>query len=137
MNRQLKLAKGLMFFVCLMVLLCINQRAVGERVLGSFISPVNAVSTLSTDAILFLQQSILPPQSVSDSDETKLSTCDLSAKSLLPLLPITIEPLFFLFFCLSVLSLLCFRFPARSWQRIDKHPPPRVRIHLQFCNLRD
>lgn len=131
MNRQLKLSKGLVLFACLMVLLCMNQRAVGERLFAQFSSQptVIEVQTHSPSAIFQAEQSV--------EKASHLSTCELSAKSLLTINPAVIEPFFFLFLSIAALSVFCGQLFSRRANREDNHPPPRVRRHLQFCNLRD
>ncbi|WP_336193462.1 metal resistance protein [Providencia stuartii] len=131
MNRQLKLGKGLVLFACLMVLLCMNQRAVGERLVAQFSSQATVIplQTYSPSTIFQAEQSV--------EKGSHLSTCELSAKSLLTLSPAVIEPFFFLFLSIAALSAFCSQLFSRRANREDKRPPPRVRLHLQFCNLRD
>ncbi|ELX8380848.1 metal resistance protein [Providencia vermicola] len=131
MNRQLKLGKGLVLLACLMVLLCMNQRALGERLFAHF-SPQSPVIQLQQNAPSAIFQT---PQI--DDKGSHLSTCELSAKSLLTLTPAVIEPFFFLFLSIAALSLFCSNLFSRRTNREDKHPPPKVRLHLQYCNLRD
>ncbi|MEX6003022.1 hypothetical protein AB6H14_13375 [Providencia vermicola] len=99
MNRQLKLGKGLVLLACLMVLLCMNQRALGERLFAHF-SPQSPVIQLQQNAPSAIFQT---PQI--DDKGSHLSTCELSAKSLLTLTPAVIEPFFFLFLSIAALSL--------------------------------
>ncbi|MEI9533198.1 metal resistance protein [Moellerella wisconsensis] len=133
MNSSMALAKGkvLAILLCLMVLFCLNQRALGERLSHHHLSsPVVSGS-------LFLPEESIQSHASGYNDNGKISICELSAKSLLPLFPLALEPLFIWYFTLAALTLLCYRFPRRAKQRSDKYPPPRVRLHLQFCNLRD
>lgn len=131
MSRQFKLGKGLVLLACLMVLLCMNQRAVGERLLAQFFTqtPVMQVQG-NTQSVIFQSDNM------SDSD-SYLSTCELSAKSLITLSPAVIEPFFFLFLFIAALSVFCIHLFSYRVNREEKHPPPKVRLHLQFCNLRD
>lgn len=131
MNRQLKLGKGLVVLACLMVLLCINQRAVGERLFAYF-SPQDPVVQMQSNG-----QSMVFKTAVSSEKSAQLSSCELSAKSLLTLSPAAIEPLFFVFLSITALGIFYSHLFSRRAKREDKHPPPRVRLHLQYCNLRD
>ncbi|EKT61447.1 metal resistance protein [Providencia burhodogranariea DSM 19968] len=114
-----------------MVLLCMNQRAVGERLFAQFVTqaPIMQVQ-------LNAQSVMLQADKMSDSD-SHLSTCELSAKSLITLSPTAIEPFFFLFLFIAALSVFCTHLFSYRVNREEKHPPPKVRLHLQFCNLRD
>lgn len=135
MNRHLKLGKGLVIFACLMVLICMNQRAVGERLFANFFVPNvlvqaqnNAGSNLS-----YIDKSQLEQ----NNSGTHLSSCELSAKSLITLLPAVIEPFFFMFLALAALMVFCTNLFISRANNEEKHAPPRVRRHLQFCNLRN
>lgn len=99
MNRQLKLGKGLVVLACLMVLLCINQRAVGERLFAHF-SPQEPVVQMQSNG-----QSMVFKTAVSSEKSAHLSSCELSAKSLLTLSPAAIEPLFFVFLSITALGI--------------------------------
>lgn len=136
MNRHLKLGKGLVIFACLMVLICMNQRAVGERLLANFFVPdVLAQVQINTGANLsYIQQSQVKQ---ADSSSSHLSSCELSAKSLMTLLPAVLEPFFFMFLTLAALTLFCTNLFISRANNEEKHAPPRVRRHLQFCNLRN
>lgn len=131
MSRQFKLGKGLILLACLMVLLCMNQRAVGERLVAHFFTPSSVVQVETNSPLVLFQ--------ADKKSETGsyLSTCELSAKSLITILPAVIEPFFFLFLLIAALSLFCTPLFSSRVNREEKHPPPRVRLHLQFCNLRD
>ncbi len=136
MNRHLKLGKGLVIFACLMVLICMNQRAVGERLLANFFVPdVLAQVQINTGANLsYIEQSQVKQ---ADSSSSHLSSCELSAKSLVTLLPVVLEPFFFMFLTLAALTLFCTNLFISRANNEEKHAPPRVRRHLQFCNLRN
>ncbi|MBN6361897.1 MULTISPECIES: metal resistance protein [Providencia] len=136
MNRHLKLGKGLVIFACLMVLICMNQRAVGERLLANFFVPdVLAQVQINTGANLsYIEQSQVKQ---ADSSSSHLSSCELSAKSLMTLLPAVLEPFFFMFLTLAALTLFCTNLFISRANNEEKHAPPRVRRHLQFCNLRN
>ena len=131
MNRHLKLGNGLVLLACLMVLICMNQRAVGERVLANFFVPHSVTQAQpSTDSFF----SYTEQQNDRDSNH---STCELSAKSLLTLIPAVIEPLFFAFLSLAAIMIFCTNLFMYRAKREAKHAPPRVRLHLQYCNLRN
>lgn len=135
MNRHLKLGKGLVIFACLMVLICMNQRAVGERLFANFFVPnvlVQAQNNVGSN-FTYVDQS----QITQSDSSTHLSSCELSAKSLMTLLPAVIEPFFFMFLSLAVLTLFCANLFISRANSEEKHAPPRVRRHLQFCNLRN
>ncbi|TNU98774.1 MULTISPECIES: metal resistance protein [Providencia] len=136
MNRHLKLGKGLVIFACLMVLICMNQRAVGERLLANFFVPdVLAQVQINTGANLsYIEQSQVKQ---GDGSSTHLSSCELSVKSLMTLLPAVLEPFFFMFLTLAALTLFCTNLFISRANNEEKHAPPRVRRHLQFCNLRN
>lgn len=136
MNRHLKLGKGLVIFACLMVLVCMNQRAVGERLLANFFVPdVLAQAQINTGThVSYIDKSQVKQ---SDSSGTHLSSCELSAKSLMTLLPAVLEPFFFMFLSLAALTLFCTNLFISRANNEEKHAPPRVRRHLQFCNLRN
>ena len=132
MNRSMKLGKGLVLLACLMVLLCMNQRAVGERVFASMFSP------LSAEHLQLHSDTYFSDANKEGSEPVKLSTCELSSKSLLTLVPVVIEPLFFVFLSLASFAIFCTRlFIIYRANREESHSPPGVRRHLQFCNLRD
>ncbi|MGG4607711.1 metal resistance protein [Providencia sp. Me31A] len=136
MNRHLKLGKGLVILACLMVLICMNQRAVGERLFANFFVPdvlVQAQNSAGSN-FTYLEQSQLKQ---SDNNSTHLSSCELSEKSLMTLLPAVIEPFFFMFFSFAALMLICANLLIFRANNEEKHAPPRVRRHLQFCNLRN
>lgn len=136
MNRHLKLGKGLVIFACLMVLICMNQRAVGERLFANFFVPdvlVEAQNNAGSN-FTYVDQSQIKQ---SDNSSAHLSSCELSAKSLMTLLPAVIEPFFFMFLSLAVLTLFCANLFISRANNEEKHAPPRVRRHLQFCNLRN
>ncbi|EPF8140948.1 MULTISPECIES: metal resistance protein [Providencia] len=136
MNRHLRLGKGLVLFACLMVLVCINQRAVGERLFANFFVPdVLAQAQINTGINLSYISEFQVNQS--DSGSAQLSSCELSAKSLMTLLPAVLEPLFFMFLSLAALTLFCTNLFISRANNEEKHAPPRVRRHLQFCNLRN
>lgn len=136
MNRHLRLGKGLVLFACLMVLVCINQRAVGERLFANFFVPdVLAQAQINTGINLSYISEFQVNQS--DSGSVQLSSCELSAKSLMTLLPAVLEPLFFMFLSLAALTLFCTNLFISRANNEEKHAPPRVRRHLQFCNLRN
>lgn len=131
MNRHLKLGNGLVILACLMVLVCMNQRALGERLFAHFLVPHSVTQLHSNPESLF---SYTEQQKDSDSN---LSTCELSAKSLLTLIPVVIEPFFFVFLSLAVLAVFCTNLFIYRANREEKHAAPKVRLHLQFCNLRN
>lgn len=131
MNRQFKLGKGLVLLACLMVLLCMNQRAVGERLFAQFFTQAPMMQVQVN-----VQSVIFQSDEMSDSG-SHLSTCELSAKSLVTLSPAVIEPFFFLFLFIAALSAFCTHLFSYRVNREEKHPPPKVRLHLRFCNLRD
>ncbi|QXX81054.1 MULTISPECIES: metal resistance protein [Providencia] len=135
MNRHLKLGKGLVIFACLMVLICMNQRAVGERLFANFFVP-NVLVQAQNNAGSNL--SYIDKSQLEQNDSgTHLSSCELSAKSLITLLPAVIEPFFFMFLALAALMVFCTNLFISRANNEEKHAPPRVRRHLQFCNLRN
>ncbi|EPL6455852.1 metal resistance protein [Providencia rettgeri] len=135
MNRHLKLGKGLVIFACLMVLICMNQRAVGERLFANFFVP-NVLVQAQNNAGSNL--SYIDKSQLKQNDSgTHLSSCELSAKSLITLLPAVIEPFFFMFLALAALMVFCTNLFISRANNEEKHAPPRVRRHLQFCNLRN
>ncbi|MEQ5434195.1 metal resistance protein [Providencia huaxiensis] len=113
-----------------------NQRAVGERLLANFFVPdVLAQVQINTGANLsYIEQSQVKQ---ADSSSSHLSSCELSAKSLMTLLPAVLEPFFFMFLTLAALTLFCTNLFISRANNEEKHAPPRVRRHLQFCNLRN
>lgn len=131
MNRQFKLGNGLVLLACLMVLICINQRAVGERLFANLFASHSAVQVHPNTGSPF---SYTEQQNDSNSNH---STCELSAKSLLTLIPAVIEPLFFVFLSLAAIMIFCTNLFIYRAKREEKHAPPRVRLHLQYCNLRN
>ncbi len=133
MSRQLTFGKGLVLLACLMVLLCMNQRAVGKYLFAQNSSQ----GLINTD-----QASVNPSIFQSDklninSGKLNLSSCELSAKSLLTLLPSIVEPISFLLIAITALSIFGTTLFSRHTHREKNYPPPNVRLHLQFCNLRD
>ncbi|CAG9413656.1 MULTISPECIES: hypothetical protein [Providencia] len=138
MNRSMKLGKGLVLLACLMVLLCMNQRAVGERVFASMFTSTSMFSPLSAEHLQLHSDTYFSDANKEGSEPVKLSTCELSSKSLLTLVPVVIEPLFFVFLSLASFAIFCTRlFIIYRANREESHSPPSVRRHLQFCNLRD
>ncbi|MEQ4767176.1 metal resistance protein [Providencia hangzhouensis] len=113
-----------------------NQRAVGERLLANFFVPdVLAQVQINTGANLsYIEQSQVKQ---GDGSSTHLSSCELSAKSLMTLLPAVLEPFFFMLLTLAALTLFCTNLFISRANNEEKHAPPRVRRHLQFCNLRN
>lgn len=135
MSRHLKLGKGLVIFACLMVLVCMNQRAVGERLFANFFVP-NVLVQAQNNAGSNL--SYIDKSQLEQSDNSAhLSSCELSAKSLMTMLPAVIEPFFFMFLALAALMVFCTNLFISRANNEEKHAPPRVRRHLQFCNLRN
>lgn len=137
MTRSIKLGKGLVLFACLMVLICMNQRAVGERLFASMLTSTSIQTSAVANQIQLSSEHYLSDINEQNSKTVKLSTCELSSKSLLTLVPAVIEPLFFIFLSLAAFAIFCTRLFIYRANREESHSPPGVRRHLQFCNLRD
>lgn len=137
MTRSMKLGKGLVLFACLMVLICMNQRAVGERLFASMLTSTSTQTSAVANQIQLSSEHYLYDINEQNSKPVKLSTCELSSKSLLTLVPAVIEPLFFIFLSLAAFAIFCTRLFIYRANREESHSPPGVRRHLQFCNLRD
>ncbi|WP_420720238.1 metal resistance protein [Providencia rettgeri] len=137
MTRSMKLGKGLVLFACLMVLICMNQRAVGERLFASMLTSTSTQASAVANQIQLSSEHYLSDINEQNSKPVKLSTCELSSKSLLTLVPAVIEPLFFIFLSLAAFAIFCTRLFIYRANREESHSPPGVRRHLQFCNLRD
>ncbi len=83
-----------------------------------------------------------------DSSSTHLSSCELSAKSLMTLLPAVLEPFFFMFLTLAALTLFCTNLFISRANNEEKHALQESedtynfvirintqRIGIRLCNL--
>ncbi len=99
-----------------------------------FVPDVLAQVQINTGANLsYIEQSQVKQ---GDSSSTHLSSCELSAKSLMTLLPAVLEPFFFMFLTLAALTLFCTNLFISRANNEEKHAPQESE-DTQFCNLRN
>lgn len=122
--------RWLVVITVLLILCCIVQRSLGAHI----------ISERLATAVAQTQYPLSTP--ITDENSAKehtysLSTCELSAKSLLSVPPLTIEPFFHSWAVLLLLSLAAIYVSRQRNQKKHHHPPPPIRLHLHYCILRD
>ncbi|EPT0531474.1 metal resistance protein [Proteus mirabilis] len=122
--------RWLVLITVLLILCCIVQRSMGAHV----------ISERLASAVSLTQSSFLTPiaeQQNASEGKYSLSTCELSAKSLLSIPPLAIEPLFYTWAVLLLFGMAAIYVSRQRSQKKQHHPPPRIRLHLHYCILRD
>ncbi|MEQ4925162.1 metal resistance protein [Proteus hauseri] len=122
--------RWLVFITVMLILCCIIQRSLGAHIISERL------------ASSITQTQYMPSTPMIDNNSEKassysLSTCDLSAKSLLAVPPLAIEPFFHSWAVLLLLSMAAIYVSRQRSQKKHHHPPPRIRLHLHYCILRD
>ncbi|WP_300002492.1 copper resistance protein [uncultured Cedecea sp.] len=117
MVKQQRLGLWFLCLACVVVLVCSAQRVLS----------LHALQTGTSVSVMLTQ-----PDTPSQDDDTAVTPCELSAKSLL-----SMPPMLFDSALLTLGLLLLLLAPRRSCQR--RFFPPRVisspslRVHLRFC----
>ncbi|OFS07934.1 copper resistance protein [Hafnia sp. HMSC23F03] len=126
MVQRQRVAKWFLILACLVVLSCTTQRMAGMHMLSKY---------LPTDDITATQTAVEP--TVTASQETPISPCELSAKSLLAANSMAVEHVFFALLLFVALLLE----PARRLYSLIPPPRavslPRLRVHLRLCVFRE
>lgn len=126
MVQRQRVAKWFLILACLVVLTCTTQRMAGMHILSKY---------LPTDDITVTQTAVEP--TVTASQETPISPCELSAKSLLAANSMAVEHVFFALLLFVALLLE----PARRLYSLIPPPRavslPRLRVHLRLCVFRE
>lgn len=126
MVQRQRVAKWFLILACLVVLTCTTQRMAGMHMLSKY---------LPTDDITATQTAVEP--TVTASQETPISPCELSAKSLLAANSMAVEHVFFALLLFVALLLE----PARRLYSLIPPPRavslPRLRVHLRLCVFRE
>ncbi|EHM42122.1 hypothetical protein [Hafnia alvei] len=126
MVQRQRVAKWFLILACLVVLTCTTQRMAGMHMLSKY---------LPTDDITVTQTAVEP--TVTASQETPISPCELSAKSLLAANSMAVEHVFFALLLFVALLLE----PARRLYSLIPPPRavslPRLRVHLRLCVFRE
>lgn len=122
--------RWLVVITVLLILCCIVQRSLGAHIISERLAM--AVSQTQSP----LSMPIVDENSATEHTYS-LSTCELSAKSLLSVPPLTIEPFFHSWAVLLLLSLAAIYVSRQRKQKKHHHPPPPIRLHLHYCILRD
>lgn len=126
MVQRQRVAKWFLILACLVVLTCTTQRMAGMHMLSKY---------LPTDDITATQTAVEPTVTV--SQETPISPCELSAKSLLAANSMAVEHVFFALLLFVALLLE----PARRLYSLIPPPRavslPRLRVHLRLCVFRE
>ncbi|MGC6232667.1 copper resistance protein [Hafnia paralvei] len=126
MVQRQRVAKWFLILACLVVLTCTTQRMAGMHMLSKY---------LPTDDITAAQTAVEP--TVTASQETPISPCELSAKSLLAANSMAVEHVFFALLLFVALLLE----PARRLYSLIPPPRavslPRLRVHLRLCVFRE
>ncbi|OAT47812.1 ScsA family copper-binding protein [Proteus hauseri ATCC 700826] len=127
--RNWRSGRWLVLITVLLILCCIVQRSLGAHIISERLAGTIA------------QTQYMPSTPITDDNSEKtsysLSTCDLSAKSLLSVPPLSIEPFFHSWAVLLLLSMAAIYISRQRSQKKHHHPPPRIRLHLHYCILRD
>lgn len=126
MVQRQRVAKWFLILACLVVLTCTTQRMAGMHMLSKY---------LPTDDITATQTAV--ESTVTASQETPISPCELSAKSLLAANSMAVEHVFFALLLFVALLLE----PARRLYSLIPPPRavslPRLRVHLRLCVFRE
>lgn len=120
----------LVVITVLLILSCIVQRSLGAHVISERLAMAVAQTQYP------LSTPITDENSATDHTYS-LSTCELSAKSLISVPPLTIEPFFHSWAVLLLLSMAGIYVSRQRNQKKHHHPPPPIRLHLHYCILRD
>lgn len=122
--------RWLVVITVLLILCCIVQRSLGAHVISE------RLATAVSQTQYPLSTPIADENSAIEHTYS-LSTCELSAKSLLSVPPLTIEPFFHSWAVLLLLSMAAIYVSRQRSQKKHHHPPPPIRLHLHYCILRD
>ncbi|CRL59801.1 MULTISPECIES: hypothetical protein [Proteus] len=122
--------RWLVVITVLLILSCIVQRSLGAHVISERLAMAVAQTQYP------LSTPITDENSATDHTYS-LSTCELSAKSLISVPPLTIEPFFHSWAVLLLLSMAGIYVSRQRNQKKHHHPPPPIRLHLHYCILRD
>ncbi|MCX2586608.1 MULTISPECIES: metal resistance protein [Proteus] len=122
--------RWLVVITVLLILSCIVQRSLGAHVISERLAMAVAQTQYP------LSTPITDEKSATDHTYS-LSTCELSAKSLISVPPLTIEPFFHSWAVLLLLSMAGIYVSRQRNQKKHHHPPPPIRLHLHYCILRD
>ena len=122
--------RWLVVITVLLILCCIVQRSLGAHIISERLATAGAQTQYP------LSTPIADENSVTEHTFS-LSTCELSAKSLLSVPPLTIEPFFHSWVVLLLLSMAAVYVSRQRNQKKHHHPPPPIRLHLHYCILRD
>ncbi|QPT34678.1 metal resistance protein [Proteus penneri] len=122
--------RWLVVITVLLILSCIVQRSLGAHVISERLAMAVAQTQYP------LSTPITDENSATDHTYS-LSTCELSAKSLISVPPLTIEPFFHSWAVLLLLSMAGIYVSRQRNQKKHYHPPPPIRLHLHYCILRD
>ncbi|MBG6031564.1 metal resistance protein [Proteus hauseri] len=122
--------RWLVVITVLLILCCIVQRSLGAHIISERLATAVAQThyPLSTP---------IADEKSGTEHTYSLSTCELSAKSLLSVPPLTIEPFFHSWAVLLLLSMAAIYVSRQRNQKKHHHPPPPIRLHLHYCILRD
>lgn len=123
--------RWLVLMTVLLILCCIVQRSLGAHIISERLASAVA-QTQYTPSIPIADDN----HSVTEPSYS-LSTCELSAKSLLSVPPLTIEPFFHSWAVLLLLSMAAIYISRQRSQKKHHHPPLPIRLHLHYCILRD
>lgn len=124
MQKQQRIARGFLFLACLLIVTCLVQRVAPPRAL--FLPPAPQTATTQ----------LTPGSHYQQQASASTSSCDLSHKSLSGALPLMAEAAISILLALFTLLAL----PLLLMTRLPPPPqtfPPRCRLHLEFCNLRE
>lgn len=122
--------RWLVMITVLLILCCIIQRSLGVHLISERLA--SSVSQTQYP----LSTAIMDESSATEKSYS-LSTCELSAKSLLTVSPLTIEPFFSLWAVLLLLSIGTIYTSRQRSPKKHHYPPPPIRLHLHYCILRD
>ncbi|WP_193017010.1 metal resistance protein [Proteus sp. FME41] len=122
--------RWLVVITVLLILCCIVQRSLGAHIISE------RLATAVSQTQYPLSMPIADDNSATEHPYS-LSTCELSAKSLLSVPPLTIEPFFHSWAVLLLLSMAAIYVSRQRNQKKHHHPPPPIRLHLHYCILRD
>ncbi|WP_066751637.1 metal resistance protein [Proteus myxofaciens] len=133
--RTWRSGRWLVLMTVLLILSCIMQRSIGAHVISERLA-------MSVAQAQHLSSAITVNTNSQDDNKKEtsfsLSSCELSAKSLLSLSPLTtIEPFFYLLGVVLLLSMSAIYVSRKRSQKKHHHPPLPVRLHLHYCILRN
>lgn len=122
--------RWLVLITILLTLCCIIQRSIGTHILSErLVSDMTKTHYLSSPSEI--------KESVQVSHSYSLSSCELSAKSLLSISSLTIMPFLYFLVVSLLISLTAIYISRQPRQKKHHHPPPPIRLHLHYCILRD